>query len=224
MRIVRHILALLLDILSMIHAAAQLTHDINTQPLQALPSAKEYSTQYAGVAENQESSESHIRGVHDDGSRINGRSMIPSMLHHEAAHIWKRERVYATIEYWGRTPETIRESKGKEFFAEWLSQYESGSYKDECNNKNLTIMQCFASIWWGDFNFRCTIDQTELCSVPTATNITAWIQQRHASWPTSQVIDTARKVFFAYKHFQAVTSNLKTDWVSLPLLDLHHRS
>ena len=180
------------------------------------------STQRAKSLQYNDRTRSHRRNgsyYHDldvCGSPVLPRSKIPVPAD-QAAHIWETHHICAPAKYWRLTPETMRESGAQAFFLDWFEEYRLGKYQDECDGAHMTAIQCFASMWWGDFDFQCTIDQIERCAVPTTSRITTWIQGRY-NWPPAQVTETARKVLFIYKHFQIAISDLKTDWVSCPLI------
>jgi hypothetical protein len=210
MRFFRHHFLVLQAVLSVTNTAGN--------PVQTDSSEVIASEPHDTLAESQGRNGSYYLGTHGCGSRINGRSRIP-ILANEAARTWGRKHMCGPMEYWRLTPESMRDSGAGDFFLSWMDRYHSGLYQHECDNARLTAIQCFASMWWGDFDYKCPIDQIERCSVPTAYDITAWIQE-HNDWSESEVTDTARKVYFIYKHFQVVISDLKTDWVKLSFLQV----
>lgn len=209
MRAFTQLLLLWLAFLSIAYSAAELALGTSTHRRRPLPANNTHSTPYPSLAGLRKRNESHSSGAL--GSRFH---TSDSPLVNEAILNWEKRQLCAPLNYWKRTPETIKESRSEEFFVEWMDQYEAGEYQDECDGKNLTAIQCFASIWWGDFDFGCSVHQIEACSVPSAAVITAWIQRRYPSWSALQVIDTARKVHFISKHFQETIVNLNTDFVS----------
>ena len=155
-------------------------------------------------------------GIRVHMSRVDARSRIAIAIN-EAAHSWSTKQICGPREYWQITPESANDSKAQEFFQDWMKEFRSGAYSQQCLAAGYTAIQCFAGMWWGDFDFGCTINQIERCSVPTACSIATWIQGQHPDWPAHQVVDTARKVYYSYKHFQLIISDLKTDWVTLSL-------
>ena len=163
--------------------------------------------------------QSRHHGVQVQKSRIDARSRN-IVVANEAAHSWDTKHICHPVEYWRLGPESAKEAHAKEFFRDWMKAYRSEVYSQQCDESRYTAIQCFASIFWGDFDFGCTIDQIERCAVPTACQITTWIQWQHPDWPASQVVDTARKVYYIYKHFQVVISDLKSDWVKLSLIEV----
>lgn len=191
-----------------------ITHT-SADSIQSLPTQRAKTQHYNDRTRSHGRNGSYYHDLDVCGSPVLARSRIPVPAG-QAAHIWETGHICAPAKYWRLTPETMRESGAQTFFLDWFEAYRLGKYQDECDGAHMTAIQCFASMWWGDFDFQCTVDQIERCAVPTTSRITTWIQGRY-NWPPGQVTETARKVLFIYKHFQIAISDLKTDWVSCPL-------
>lgn len=189
---------------------------LSVTPAAAKPHCAVYSAEVANPhgrpTENQAKNGSQNCGLDDCGSQISARSEA-LVVANEAAHSWANKHINLPMRYWELTPDTIRESGAQDFFFGWLEEYKNGKIKTECDNTRHTAIQCFAAMWWGDFDYTCSIDQIERCSVPTANSISHWIEKTQ-EWTPSKVADTARKVYLIYKHFQISISDLKSDWVS----------
>lgn len=144
------------------------------------------------------------------------------VLANEASYTWEHYAIASPREYWQLSPEMARESGAQEFFYEWMNKYHAGDFED-CGNANYTAIQCFASTWWGDHNFGCTIHQIEQCRIPTPLEIANWIEKRHG-YAKGKVPDIARKIFVIHRRFQVVIANLKTDWVSFLCIEVIPRN
>lgn len=202
-------------LIQVLHITHLITH-VATKPLRVIPSPDVANPLHYGYPTGHQSRNgSHYCNLHVCSSQLKTRSKH-LVAANEATHTWENNRLSGPLEYWQLTPETMRQSGAQEFFFEWMGQYQEGKFRLECDSDSaqFTAIQCFASMWWGDFDYRCTIDQIERCQVPTANDIAYWIQGHHHDWTSAQVMDTTRKVYYIYKHFQMVIADLKTDWVS----------
>jgi hypothetical protein len=194
-----------------VQASVLIIHTI-ASPIRSPPAEGAKPQQNTGSIQSHGRNGSYHHGPDVCSSSIHARSKISNPAN-EAADAWGKDHICAPMKYWRLTPDTMRDSGAQAFFLDWFDEYKSGKYQDECDDTQLTAIQCFASMWWGDYDFKCTVDQIERCSAPTAHSIAKWIQGRYA-WPAPRVTETARKVYFIYKHFQVAISDLKSDWVS----------
>lgn len=148
-----------------------------------------------------------------DDLDLYGRSR-KEILADRATAAWNKHGLCSPMEYWQPTPESMKESNAKDFMLKWLDENGDGKGPAECKTAELTAMRCFASLWWGDYDFRCPIHNLEQCAAPRPGDIVRWIRGKYEDWPTSQVVDIARKVFFVYKTFEIAMSDLKADLVN----------
>lgn len=181
----------------------------------APPSEAADVTVYESLNQTRGAAASHINYSNSDGLGSHGRSKrgIPA---DEAVAAWDKYGICSPIEYWQPTPEAMKESEAQDFMLKWLEDYADG--KVQCAAEQFTAMRCFASSWWGEFDFWCPLDNPAQCVAPKPREIMRWIQAQHEDWPTSQLVDTARKVYFVYKTFIISMSDLKSDLVSCPSL------
>jgi hypothetical protein len=132
----------------------------------------------------------------------------------EAVTAWETDRICEPLGYWRYDPPLILESRSKEFFEQWLNRYDDGEFEESCNKYNLTAIPCFAKTYWGDFDYTCSIDQIELCSVPRPNEVVHWTQAHNKSMATAEALEQARKVWYIFKRLQHTLSDLKSDFVS----------
>ncbi|KAG9242843.1 hypothetical protein BJ878DRAFT_577073 [Calycina marina] len=129
------------------------------------------------------------------------------------AMCWQDHRIVGPDEYWIKNAANVKNSSALTDWSEFYTEYLKADDKNEiskCYKLGRGALQCYASLYWGDGDFECRIDQMEKCHVPSAEVVLSNIDKRFPHLNDQEKTDKARAVYFTMKNFETTILNQRS--------------
>ncbi|KAH8586287.1 hypothetical protein B0O99DRAFT_602634 [Bisporella sp. PMI_857] len=122
---------------------------------------------------------------------------------------WEKYRIIGPKEAWVKNAENVLKSSVLTDWDDWYKEYETNDRWD-CHKLEFAPLQCYASHFWGDSNFKCRLDQLGRCAIPSAEVVLSNIDKRFPNLTIKEKVETAIGVYFTMKNFETVALNHKS--------------